>query len=119
MYMVAMATRLKRKVFLSKNIRKDVLALSCKAAAEYGTDVISYAFIPYGMELVLDCATEEAARRTAKAIRYATSGTVRKRYPELWSMPSFWTRDCLVIEWAEQGNTRKTLDDFYASLKSR
>ena len=119
MYIVAIATRLKRKVFLSKNICDDVLALSCRAAAECGINVISHAFVPYGMELVLDCTNEEDAKRAAKAIRYATSGTVRKRYPELWSMPSFWTRDCLVVKWSEEDEPREKINNFYASLKSR
>lgn len=119
MYKIVMATRLKRKVFLSRNIIDDVLSLSRGAVEESGYKIIKYEFLPYGMELVVDCKDEKETAGIIRAIRRATSGTVRKRYPELWSMPSFWTRKCLVVKWPEAGTQKNATIEFYKSLKSR
>ena len=119
MYIVAMATRLKRKVFLSGNIRADISNMVRIAADENGCVVKELMFRDYGIAVLLECEDRRAAEQVVRGIRYSTSGTIRRRYPELWGMPSFWTRKTLILETDGWKDSMEEIDRFYASLKSR
>lgn len=119
MFYIAIATRLKRKIFLAGNITESVRKETYDAAEKNKCRIINCQFRPYGMEFMLDCDTEQTAKQVVKCMRYATSGPVRKRYPELWKMPSLWARKYLIVETDGKFPPNKIVEEYYDSLKSR
>lgn len=118
-YTIAMATRLKRKVFRSRNIPHDVIVLGQNAFAKEGAELKGYRFYDYGVVMCVECGSKEHALRIANSFRMATSGPVRKEYPELWRMPSLWNSRPLIEEGGMSTENIKRAEEYFESLKSR
>ena len=89
-YTIALATRLKRKVFRAGNIP---VCVECGGIAE--------------------------AEKIAELIRKATSRPIRQKYPELWKMPSLWNQSPCIVEGKMDPENMEKIEEYYRNLKSR
>ena len=118
-YTIALATRLKRRIFNAGNIPLDVIGLIRDVLKERGLALSGYKFYDYGVVLCLECTDKEEAAKISEAIRKATSRPIRQKYPELWKMPSLWNQTpCIVEGEMDTGNMEK-IEEYYRSLKTR
>ena len=118
-YTIALATRLKRKVFTAGNISKDVLEKAEDVFAESGVLLKDHRFYDYGVAFCVECRDRDEALGTADRIRKATSRPIRQMYQELWRMPSLWNQTPFVAEGNLGEENLKRIDKYYDGLKSR
>ena len=118
-YTIALATRLKRKVFRAKNIPRDVIRLTRIYLEKEGKELLDYKFYDYGFVVCIKCKNNEQPEKAAAGIRKETSRPIRSMYPELWSMPSLWNSRPLVVEGGMTDENMETVQKYYDSLKSR
>lgn len=118
-YTIALATRLKRKVFRAKNIPPDVLRIADAYLARNGIKLLQHRFYDYGFVLNVECASAEQAINIATGIRMETSRPIRELYPELWKMPSLWNNQPLVLEGSMTKENNNKIEKYYDGLKSR
>lgn len=118
-YTIALATRLKRKVFRARNIPDDVIAIAREEVSRQNAALISYEVFDYGIVLYVVCRDRDAAIQIADSVRRATSGPIRHKYPELWKMPSLWNSRPLIEEGGAGPGNDKKVSEYYESLKSR
>ena len=97
-YTIALATRLKRKVFRAGNIPVDVMEMIDDALRVNGTHLDGHRFYDYGVVLCVECGGIAEAEKIAELIRKATSRPIRQKYPELWKMPSLWNQSPCIVE---------------------
>ena len=118
-YTIALATRLKRRVFRARNIPGDVLRLTSEFLDKNGIKLTQHEFLDYGFVMCVECENREQAEWVAAGVRKATSRPVRDLYPELWSMPSLWNSRPLVIEGGISHENMEKMREYYEKLKSR
>lgn len=118
-YTIALATRLKRRVFRAGNIPGDVIELIGDSLKSYGGSLKEYKFFDYGVVLSIDCSDAAQAVRIADAVRKATSKPIRQKYPELWKMPSLWNQSPCILEGEMSQTNMEKVEEYYRNLKSR
>lgn len=118
-YTIALATRLKRKVFLAGNIPSDVKDIVEDALQKRDAHVKEMKFLPYGCICCVDVPEAIYPDRIAYLIRTSTSKPIRDKYPELWSMPSLWNRKTFIREGMITEDAVREINEFYDSLKTR
>lgn len=118
-YTIALATRLKRKVFRAKNIPPEVLRIADAYLARNGIKLLQHRFYDYGFVLNVECVSAEQAIDIATGIRMETSRPIRELYPELWRMPSLWNNQPLVLEGSMTKENNNKIEKYYDGLKSR
>ena len=118
-YTIALATRLKRKVFRAGNIPGDVMEMIGDALRLYVTPLDGYRFYDYGVVLCVECGGMTEAERIAELVRKATSRPIRQKYPELWKMPSLWNQTPCIVEGKMDPKNMEKIEEYYRNLKSR
>ena len=118
-YTIALATRLKRKVFRAGNIPVDVMEMIDDALRVNGTHLDGHRFYDYGVVLCVECGGIAEAEKIAELIRKATSRPIRQKYPELWKMPSLWNQSPCIIEGKMDPENIEKIEEYYRNLKSR
>ena len=118
-YTVALATRLKRKVFLAGNIPVACEAMIRDIVAEEGVTIHSIRFYPYGVLMELESGADKTLDQIITAIRKGTSRKIRIMFPELHRMPSFWTEKYWSAEGGLSDDTVESAEKYFASLKAR
>lgn len=116
---IALATRLKRKVFLAKGIEQRAELLIKEASLNLPLDLIQLDFLPYGFILTASNPKGLATEDIAYYLRKATSSALRHEYPELQSMPSLWTRDFFTCSGGTTESVNEKIRLFYDGIKSR
>jgi hypothetical protein len=66
-YTIALATRLKRRIFNAGNIPLDVIGLIRDVLKERGLALSGYKFYDYGVVLCLECTDQEEAAKVSTA----------------------------------------------------
>ena len=118
-YTIALATRLKRKVFLAGNIPADVERLSREALNEEGIDIKETLFYDYGYVCCVNAPESIKPEAIAYTIRKSTSRPIREMYPELWAMPSLWNSKAYIEDGELTEAKKKNIEGYYQTLKSR
>jgi hypothetical protein len=118
-YTIALATRLKRRIFNAGNIPLDVIGLIRDVLKERGLALSGYKFYDYGVVLCLECTDQEEAAKVSEVIRKATSRPIRQKYPELWKMPSLWNQSPCIVEGEMDSENMEKIEDYYRRLKTR
>ena len=115
----ALATRLKRRIFLAGNIPNEFLRLATEALKEEDITITKHTFYDFGVLLELSLPENTSPDSVATLIRESTSKPLRITFSELWPLPSLWTKKCLIRQGELDENFIREADEFYASLKSR
>ena len=118
-YSIAIASRLKRRIFLAGNIPSEFLRLAKAALNENLISIQQYRFYDYGVLLQLNMPDEMSPETAAALIRSSTSKPLRTTFSELWPLPSLWTRKCFIKAGELDGLFVQEAEDFFASLKNR
>ena len=118
-YTIALATRLKRRVFRAGNIPVDVMEMIGDVLRSNGTPLDEHRFYDYGVVLCVECGGMTEAERVAELVRKATSRPIRQKYPELWKMPSLWNQTPCIVEGKMDQKNMEKIEEYYRNLKSR
>ena len=118
-YTIALATRLKRRVFRAGNIPVDVMEMIGDVLRSNGTPLGEHRFYDYGVVLCVECGGMTEAERVAELVRKATSRPIRQKYPELWKMPSLWNQTPCIVEGKMDPKNMEKIEEYYRNLKSR
>ena len=118
-YTIALATRLKRKVFRAGNIPVDVMEMIGDALRVNGMHLDGHRFYDYGVVLCVECGGIAEAEKIAELIRKATSRPIRQKYPELWKMLSLWNQSPCIIEGKMDPENMEKIEEYDRNLKSR
>ena len=78
-YTIALATRLKRRVFRAGNIPVDVMEMIGDVLRSNGTPLGEHRFYDYGVVLCVECGGMTEAERVAELVRKATSRPIRQK----------------------------------------
>ena len=118
-YTIALATRLKRKVFRAGNIPGDVMEMIGAVLKQSDASLDGYRFYDYGVVLCVECGGFTEAEKIAEVIRKTTSRPIRQKYPELWKMPSLWNQSPCIVEGNMGPDNMEKVEEYYRRLKTR
>ena len=118
-YTIALATRLKRKVFRAGNIPGDVLEMIGTVLRQNDASLGGYRFYDYGVVLCVEYGGIAEAEKIAEVIRKTTSRPIRQKYPELWKMPSLWNQSPCIVEGDMDPDNMQKIEEYYRMLKTR
>jgi|GEM_PF-4755876 len=118
-YTVALATRLKRKVFAAGAIAETFeKILTVKISAE-GMSLISLKTLEYGAVIELSSPFPVQESSISRLIRISTSAPLRYEFPDLWSLPSLWTKRIYFASGFLNEEKKQEIDAFFDSIKTR
>lgn len=114
----ALVTRLRRKVFLAKGIADDCIEILTVRISDFGGEILGYRMYPYG--ILFSCRIPPAIdeKHLISAIKKATAQKLQETYPELWKMPSFWTKKYFDGEGTLQEN-KENAETFFETIPTR
>lgn len=116
---IALATRLKRRIFSGDAVADLTKRLIEKEAADLQLQIRYIKFLDYGLIITICSHEKMDAEEIVYRFRKCTSSVLRDVFPELKSMPSVWNRNFLLEKGVLDENKQKDIDEFYFSLKAR
>ena len=117
---IALATRLRRKIFSAGNIPTVVIQLVKEALSEMDCLLTDFAFVSeYGLLLEISAPDNLEPEKISFSLRTYTSKRIRNKFPELWSMPSLWTRRFYSEENAFSDAFKENAERFFFTVKTR
>lgn len=121
-YTIALATRLRRRIFAAKGVAEYLITLLTELAQSQGWKNLTVRFYDSGVRITLtvrDDSVSVSGANIADAIRIYTSGAIRRAFKELWAMPSLWTKRCYVEEGAGNEETEMNIQSFFEAIPTR
>lgn len=116
---IALATRLKRRVFASDIIKEEAEKLICENIDTINSTLISISFEDYGLILTLNNKDNLPTSDIAYFLRTATSAPLRNKYSNLNKMPSLWTRNYFCENGYMTNDTMAAVQEYFQQIKSR
>ena len=121
-YTIALATRLRRRVFTARGVAEHFEILLAELAESQGWKNLTVRFYDSGVHITLTVSgdsTSASGTDIADAIRTYTSGAIRRAFKELWAMPSLWTKRCYVEEGVGSEETEVKIQRFFETIPTR
>lgn len=118
-YTVALATRLKRRVFAAGGIPPFFEKNITVVFSGNGITLKSIRFLDYGVVMEIGSDEELERGRISNLIRRGTSSLIRNEFSELMALPSLWTRQIYFEKGCLDDEKEACIKAFYDSLRTR
>lgn len=118
-YCITLVTRLKRRVFLSKNIPAEIIQIADQTFLQNGVTRTGYRFSENTITIEVETDSVNNCVYVSSILRRESSGVIRYMFPELWHLPSLWNKDVLITNGEYDESTEKAIRLKLDSLRAR
>lgn len=116
---LAFAVARKRKIFLDENIQSFFKDQALASLHKYGVTNIQLYFRSYGVVIQADLPIGITPEMAVKIVKRATTGKMRKEFPELRAMNALWTKKYWWTEGALTEDQKIEMDRFFDYQSAR